>query len=128
MSYRNLLKMRCRILESTQSQQDGMTYNSWTPILDGDSVRCFLDLGFIRAGKDPVWTPDTKTAQNRSGVLFLPPNSEAVPGNRVQMVHGPTGTFEIKSSLDEAWTPRKLHHLECYVEEIDRVLAGTYSD
>lgn len=125
MSYFSLLKMRCRILEFTQSQQDGMTYQSWTPIFGGDKVHCFLDLGFIRAGKDPVWTPDTNTAQNRSGVLFLPPNCKANPGNRIQMLRGPGGTFEITSSLDEAWRPDKLHHLECFVQEVDRVLAGT---
>lgn len=117
--------MRCRIMETIAGNQDGMAFRSWAPIAGGDNVRCFLDLNFIREGRDPVWTPDSKTAQNRKGVLFLPPGSTAMPGNRVQMIKGPTGTFEIMSSLDEAWTVDKLHHLECFVQEIDRALAGS---
>ncbi len=122
MSYTGLLRMRCRILELTQGQQDGVTFEKWETVSENE--RCFLDLGFIRAGKDPVWTPDTKTAQNRSGVLFLARKTLAIPGSRVQITKGPPGTFLIDSSIDEAWTPTKHHHLECFVVEVDRVLAG----
>lgn len=118
MSYKNLLKMRCNILRATQTQVDGLATESWAEI--ETSSRCFLDLNYIRAGKDPVWTPDDGTAQNRSGVLFLPPTTLGRPGDRVQMLKGPNGTFEIQSSMDEAWTPRAIHHLECFVAEVNR--------
>lgn len=126
MSYRNLLKMRCNVLAMTDSQVDGLVSQAWAIVPDGTSVRCFLDLNFIRAGKDPIWTPDSGTGQNRSGVLFLAPGAPALPGYRIQIAsgNGPQGTFEITSSLDEAWTPRKLHHLECFVTEVDRILVN----
>jgi len=114
--------MRCQVLRLSDVQEDGLVSNDWT-VLE-DSTRCFLDLNFIRSGKDPIWTPDSGTAQNRSGVLFLQPGTGAMPGDRVKMLIGPGGTFEIKSALDEAWTPTKLHHLECHVTEVNRSFTG----
>lgn len=116
--------MRCTILEEIETQQDGLTTASWDIKDAQENIPCFLDLGFIRPGRDPVWTPETQTAQNRSGVLFLPPHSTATPGNRVKMIKGPGGTFMIDSDIDEAWTPHKLHHLECHVVEVNRALAS----
>lgn len=121
MSYSGLLKHRCRILELTDFQLEGVVSNDWTLVDDGDNIHCFLDLGFIRLGRDPQWVPDSNTAQNRSGVLFLAPGAPAMPGNRIEIIKGPQGTFEIDSSMDEAWTPTKLHHLECFVSEVNRV-------
>lgn len=127
MSYRTQLQMRCNILEYTLAMDDAtaLVGRTWQIKTDGDNVKCFLDLFNIRPGKDPVWTPDSQTAQNRKGTFFLAKTSVALPGNRIQMLVGPTGTFEIKSAVDEAWTPRRKHHIEMYVEEVDRVLAET---
>lgn len=121
MSYNNLLKMKCNVLMFGTSQIDGFTQQAW---LTRESTRCFLDLNFIRSGKDPVWTPDSGTAQNRSGVLFLPKNSTARPGDRIRMTKGPSGTFVITGVIDEVWTPKRFSHLECRVEEVDRELAN----
>lgn len=126
MSYRSLLKMRCQILRAVQAQQDGLTYNTWETV--DDNARCALLLGFIRSGIDPVWTPETKDAQNRFGVLYLFPGADAEPGDRIEMINGPGGTFEITSDIDEAWKllPKpKLHHLECRVEEVNRTLRNS---
>lgn len=122
MSLRNLLRMRCNIVRTTSVQVDGLVKQQWSAVSTGE--QCFLDLNYIRAGKDPVWVPDNGTAQNRSGVLFLAPSTIAIPGDRVQMVKGPGGTFEIQSSMDEAWNLTKLHHLECFVVEVNRVYAA----
>lgn len=121
MSYTSLLKMRCSVSRLSEVQFDGAVSVTWTVV--ADNQRCFIDLNYIRSGKDPVWTPDSGTAQNRSGVLFLPSYADVEPGDRVTMLRGPQGTFEIKSSLDEAWTPTstRQHHLEVYVTEVDRV-------
>jgi hypothetical protein len=124
MSYRSLLKQRCRIQRLTEVNFDGLVSNEWNVVDGTENTRCFLDLNFIRAGKDPVWTPDTGMAQDRAGVLFLAPGALAMPGDRVEMIKGPQGTFEIMSSMDEAWTPRKLHHLECYVKEVARAFVA----
>lgn len=124
MSYSQMLSQRCNIVRLTESQVDGLVSHTWQPI-NTDPVRCFLDLNFIRLGKDPTWTPDTGTAQNRAGVLFLPTKFIAQPGDRIQMLLGPSGTFKIERFVDEAWTPKrkKPHHLELYVTEVDRALA-----
>lgn len=124
MSYSALLRMRCNVKRLTETQVDGLVTQTWAIIAGGSNVRCFLDLNYIRAGRDPVWTEDSKTAQNRSGILFLPPKILAQPGDRIQMVKGPTGVFKIENSVDEAWTPTHRHHQELYVIEVDRVLAG----
>lgn len=123
MSYKTMLRHRANILEAVETQVDGMTTNSWQIKVGGTGVYCLLDLNFIRPGKDPIWTPETGTAENRMGVLFLSPTAPAVPGNRIQMTVGPTGTYMIDSDIDEAWTPRKRHHLECHVVEINRTLS-----
>lgn len=122
MSLRNLLRMRCDVQRVTDVQIDGLVKQSWSVV--ESNQRCFLDLNFIRAGKDPVWVPDSGTAQNRSGVLFIAPETQARPGDRIHMILGPTGTFEISSAMDEAWTPKKLHHLECFVIEVNRMYTG----
>lgn len=123
MSYRSLLKMRCSILELVETQQDGMPVHSWqTTQVD---VRCFADLLFFNGpDNDPLWTADAAKPENRSGKLFLAPNAIVEPGNRIKITRGPSGTFEVQGAVDEAWTPRGLHHLECYVVEINRALAG----
>lgn len=127
MALLNLLKQRCTVQRLSDVQFDGLISTQWTQVAD---LRCFLDLSYIRSGKDPVWTPDSGRAQNRSGVLFLPPGANVEPGDRIVMTKGPSGTFVVQSALDEAWTPRKLHHLECYVTEVDRVYTsgGVSSD
>jgi hypothetical protein len=119
MSYRLQLQQRCAIIRLSETQVDGLASTQWSSM--AEDVRCFLDLNYLRAGKDPIWTPDSGNAENRSGVLFLEPGADIRPGDRVQMSKGPSGTFEVKSSIDEAWTPRKLHHLECYVQEVNRL-------
>ena len=122
MSSKNLMRMRGNIERLDDTQVDGLVRSTWTTIVTGE--RCFLDLNFIRSGKDPVWVPDTGTAQNRSGVLFLLKNTIARPGDRIKVTLGPAGTFEIQSAVDEAWTATSKHHLECYVVEVNRTLAN----
>lgn len=123
MSYASLLRHRCTLLRLDPVMVGGLAGASWTAI--ATNVRCFADLQFIRRGRDPVWTPESGRPSERHGVLFLHPgvNGLVKSGMRVRLSRGPAGTFEIAGAIDEAWTPHRLHHLECGIEEVGSPLA-----
>lgn len=129
MSFKSLLKHRCIILRLVETAQDGSPVFEWQPITQADGttqVRCFLDLNFIRRGKDPIWTPEAGRPSDRSGVLFI--TTPVKSGDRIQMVKGPAGMFEIQGAVDEAWTPSAQHHLEIGVKEVAvQIARGQYS-
>lgn len=95
---------------------DGKPRSGWVEVESG--VRCFLDLNFIRSGKDPVWTPETGRRSDRSGVLFVLGDLVVSSGMRVRMTRGPSGTFLIEGALDEVWRPTDKHHVEIGVVEV----------
>ena len=121
MSYNSLLKHRCTVLSLVETQVDGSPIVAWQAT--STNVRCFLDLNFIRRGKDPMWTAEAGRPQDRSGVLFLRGDQLVESGNRVLMTKGPAGTFSIEGALDEAWQPDKRHHIEIGVVEVAGQLA-----
>lgn len=121
MSYAAQLKHRCTLLELQTTFVNGVPQTLWQPVATG--VRCFLDLNFIRRGKDPMWTPEAGRPSDRSGVCFLEPKAPAKSGYRIKMTKGPTGTFLIEGAVDEAWQPTKLHHLEVGVVEVPKQIS-----
>jgi hypothetical protein len=123
MSYRSLLKHRCTLLEMHEVLVGGLAGANWVEV--STDVRCFIDLNFIRRGRDPVWTSESGRPSERHGVLFLHPSVNGIvkSGMRVKMTLGPSGVFQIEGAVDQAWTPRRLHHLECGVEEVGSPLA-----
>jgi hypothetical protein len=123
MSLNSMLRQRCVLLELTELNSDGAVTLGWGVVAGGENVRCFLDLNYIRQGKDPIWTAEAGRASSRTGVLFLVPGAPVKSGQRVIMLSGPKGTFSIEGAVDEAWTPKKLHHLEVGVQEVGSVLA-----
>jgi hypothetical protein len=122
-SYRSLLKHRCTLLQIHETKVGGLPGATWVAV--ATNLPCFLNLGMVRKGKDPVWTPESGRPNERSGVLFLHPKVNGVlrSGMRVDMQRGPSGTFQVVGAVDEAWTPTRLHHMECGVEEIGSPLA-----
>lgn len=120
MAYRSLLKHRCFLWEMRQGQVDGSPVHTWERVETPYDLplRCFLDLNFIRKGKDPIWTPEAGRPADRSGVLFLAGDAPVRSGQRVEMVKGPEGTFSIEGAVDEAWKPSRRHHLEIGVLEV----------
>ena len=120
MSFNAMLKHRCEVRQLVEGEIDGIATASWQTV--ATNVRCFLDLGFIRKGKDPMWTPEAGRSSDRTGVLFANKTAPLRPGQRVSMTKGPTGTFEIQGAVDEAWRPLNLHHLELGVVEVARQL------
>lgn len=117
MSYATMLKHRCDLLQLQESFVNGIPQTVWQKV-NTQPVKCFLDLNFIRRGKDPIWTPEAGRTADRSGVLFLHGTAPAKSGMRVKMLFGPSGTFLIEGAVDEAWRPTSKHHLEVGVTEV----------
>jgi len=121
MSYRTMLKQRCTVKRLVESEINGYTVFDWVVI--ETNVKCFLDLNFIRQGKDPMWTPEAGRPADRTGVWFGLPTQDIWSGDQVVMTKGPRGTFQIEGAVDEVWTPSAAHHLEIGVKEVGRPVA-----
>lgn len=126
MSYSALLKHRCSLLELTETFVDGIPTMTWTEV--ATNLRCFLDLNFIRRGKDPMWTPEAGRPSDRSGVLFVMGKAPVKSGQRVKMTKGPVGTFLIEGAVDEAWVPTSMHHIEVGVVEVPKQISKGQGD
>lgn len=120
MSYGSLLKHRCDLMELRESFVKGIPQSNWVVV--EQNVKCFLDLNFIRRGKDPMWTPEAGRASDRSGVLFTA--TKVKSGQRLRMTFGPSGVFQIEGAVDEAWKPTRRHHYEVGVTEIPSQLSN----
>lgn len=122
MSFRALLKHRCNVLRLTQTSVDGSPQHVWNGLTDDAGnplvLRCFLDLDYLRKGKDEYWVAEAGRPQDRTGVWFGLPDAPIKSGDRIAMIKGPTGTFEIQGAIDEAWQPAQRHHLEIGVIEV----------
>lgn len=116
MTYSMLLQHRCELIELKESFVAGVPQSNWTTV--ATNIRCFLDLNFIRKGKDPIWTPEAGRSADRSGVLFLDAKAPIQSGMRVRVTKGPSGTFLIEGAIDPAWRPQALHHYEVGVTEV----------
>ena len=117
-----MLRHRCQLLRLDQEATVGSPIFGYQPLLADDGsplqLRCFLDLNYIRQGKDPLWTPEAGRPTDRTGVWFGLPSAPVHFGDRIKMTVGPLGTFEIESAIDESWTPTAEHHLEIGVKEV----------
>jgi hypothetical protein len=122
MSFRATLKHRCQVLRLTETAEDGVPITDWSPLTDGYgndvTYRCFLDLTFMRRGKDAMWTPEAGRPADRTGVFFAMGDIPIRSGDRIVMTRGPVGTFLVEGAFDEAWTPRQRHHIEIGVVEV----------
>jgi hypothetical protein len=122
MSFNGMLKHRGQPYRLVETQVNGYSAMSWVAL--AESVPCFLDLNFLRPGKDPAWTPEAGRPSKRSGVLFVKSSAGLVPGDRVKMLRGPSGVFQVNGAVDEAWRPTSHHHSELSVEEVAQSTLG----
>ncbi len=116
MSYGGMLKQRCTVKFLQEGFVNGVPTSVWVERATG--VKCFLDLNFIRKGKDPMWTPEAGRPSDRTGVLFVAGSAVVKSGDRIVMTKGPAGTFQVEGAVDEAWRPTSRHHLELGVTEV----------
>jgi hypothetical protein len=120
-SIKAMMKHRVDVLRLSETQVDGMPVHTWTQVASGQ--RAYLDLNYIRKGKDPIWTPEAGRASDRSGVLFMMGDAPIMSGDRIKVTTGPSGTFQIEGAVDEAWKPERKHHLEVGVVEVSGMIA-----
>lgn len=125
MSFTSMLAHRCRLIAPVETSVDGSSVYTWQTVSGADSVSCFLDLNFLRKGKDSQWVEAAGRPKDRTGVIFFKGSQVVKSGWRIEideeaypLTRGPKGMFSIEGALDEAWTPRKKHHLEFGVIEV----------
>ena len=116
MSYSSMLKHRCILMELQEGFVNGVPTMRWEEV--ATNVKCFMDLNFLRKGKDPMWTAEAGRPSDRTGVCFVEGGAPVKSGMRLKMTKGPTGTFLVEGAVDEAWQPTKRHHLEIGVTEV----------
>lgn len=126
MSFSGMLKHRMSILRLVETTVSGYSVTTWE--IMSENKPCWVDLNFIRQGKDAMWTPEAGRPADRSGVLFCMPKVDIRSGDRIQVTRGPKGTFEIEGAIDEAWRPTNQHHIEVGILEVAQQLTGKMSD
>jgi hypothetical protein len=116
-SYKSLLMHRVDVQRASTTEVDGMQSYEWTTV--GSSIRCRLDLNYIRPGVDPQWTPEAGRATDRTGVAFFMAGANVRPGDRLVCRRGPQGTFLCEGANAEALDSKGLtHHIEVGVREV----------
>lgn len=118
LSYRSMLKHRVTIMRQTVDLASGSPVYGWTEVKT--NVRCFMDLNFIRHGKDAVWTPESQRSTERQGVAFFMGDAPLKIGDWLKVTKGPQGVFSLEGGIDEAWKPERKHHLEVGVKEVPK--------
>lgn len=121
MSFGSLMAHRCTIKRLNQTDVDGAPVYTWTVIKVG--VKCYLDLTYLRRGKDPSWSPEAGRATDRTGVFFCGPKEPLKPGDRVEVrvrtSNEKLGTFLIEGAADLVMGNRgRPHHIEVGVTEV----------
>jgi hypothetical protein len=120
MSFNSMLAHRCSLIDSVETSTDGSSVYTWQTV--ATNVPCFLYLNFIRRGKDSLWVEAAGRPKDRTGVIFFKGGATVRSGMRIEMTKGPNGMFSIEGALDEAWTPRRRHHLEFGVIEVAAII------
>lgn len=92
------------------------------------SLRCRLDLNFLRPGKDQPPAPEAGRAPDRVGVLFCSAAADLRAGDRVKAVGGPVdGVFEIRVVPDVATDYASGHHKEVQIIEVAQAFGDDYT-
>lgn len=129
---RHLYASQVEVLRLVSSIEFGTPTLSWVKISDMvDSVlgvegemRCRLDLGFVRPGRDQPMAVVAGRAPDRMGVLFCDYSPNLRAGDRVRAVAGPvTGTFEVRAIPDTAVDMTSVHHVEVQIFEVAQMVA-----
>lgn len=117
MSFRAMLVHRCDLYDIVTEDEDGSPITR-TKKINTAPIPCRLDLNFLRSNKDHLWLASVSKPDDRTGVLFLLPDTKVQVGMRIVMTKGPKGTFQLRGSIDEAWDFDSLSHLEVGVAEV----------
>lgn len=124
MSFGSLLSHRGVLKRLVETDVDGAPVYDWVSVKTG--VRCFVDLSFMRRGKDPGWSPEAGRVADRTGVLFCKPDLPIKPGDRIVVktkAGREIGTFSVEGALDHVpGRHGEIHHIEVGVSEVATAL------
>ena len=88
-------------------------------------LKCRIDLGYLRIGRDAPMPVVAGRAPDRMGVMFLDATGAIKAGDRIHCIAGPiAGTFEIRPLPDPAVDMSAVHHLEVQVIEVAQAVHG----
>jgi hypothetical protein len=117
-----------RIERPSITQVDGVPEMSWSTVSGGESVRCRLDLNFMRPGKDIAPAPVAGKAPDRIGIMFCSSDTPIRAGDRIVAIPGydgttpVSGTFEVRVVPDQVVGFSFAHHIEVQVIETNQEL------
>jgi hypothetical protein len=108
------------------SAVDGMLSYTWLD--SGVRIKCRLDIGFLRPGKDQPMAVEAGKAPDRVGVLYCLPDQDIRAGDRVVALEPAAvpGTFEVRVIPDRAQGFATAHHIEVQIVEVSQALAGVF--
>ncbi len=125
---RHLFNTRAEVLRMTATMSHGSPTVDWNKvdvIIDArlgvsGELMCWLDLNFLRPGKDAPPPVVAGRALDRIGVMFFSATDRLKSGDRIRCLSGPvTGTFEIRNNPDPAISFRTTpHHFEVQIIEV----------
>ncbi len=122
----HLFNSTVAVFRLESSAVDGMLSYTWVD--SGVRIRCRLDIGFLRPGKDQPMAVEAGKAPDRVGVLYCLPSEDLRAGDRVVALDpAPVpGTFEVRVIPDRAVGFSTAHHIEVQVVEVAQALAGSF--
>lgn len=126
MTLSSMLKDRCTVQRNSIDLSSGSAEMTWTDVQT--NVPCFIDLMFLRAGRDPVWAPEAGRAAARVGVGFFKAKAPIKNGDRIVVTKGPEGIFTLEMAIDEARRPGRRSHLEVYLQSLPEQFDIPYNE
>ncbi len=124
-----LLPSTVRLLRTQSQLVDGVLTSIWAPVPGMERIRCRIEVGFYRPGKDMPMPVQAGRAPDRPAVYWCAPGTDLRPGDHMECLEGPVlGTWQIRTAPDRAQNMRHLHHLEgqC-IEVAPSVASGAVS-
>lgn len=133
MSLRDMYFCTVEVYENTISVTGGSMKTSWQKItqmidpLHGvpGEMKCRIDFGYMRPGKDAPSPLVAGRAPDRVGVMAFDPTPYVKAGQRIKLINTPiSGVFELKANPDPAVGFEEIDHLEVQVIEVSQSAGG----
>lgn len=114
-----LMPTTVSVLRPQALMRDGILTSVWVPVAGMERVRCRIEVGFYRPGKDMPMPVQAGRAPDRVAVYWVAPGTDLKPGDHMQCVDGPVpGTWQVRTAPDRAVNMARFHHLEGQCVEV----------
>lgn len=133
MSLRGMYMYTVGVYATQITMEKGSMKTSWgkiSEIIDPlhnvpGEMKCRIDFGFLRPGKDAPSPIVAGRAPDRVGVMAFDYTPHVRAGHRIRITEGPmTGTYELKNNPDPAVGYDSVHHLEVQIVEVAQSAIG----